>query len=96
MHQAAEPLAIPSATYDSLRATLVRTELVMLRILKFELRVPTPFDFLSGYMAEAMRDFNVDDDALDLRSQEHKEANRVVDIMSTGIARACSANAMAT
>ncbi|OJD35938.1 cyclin-l2 isoform 1 [Diplodia corticola] len=102
MHQAPDSAALecPSPAYDSLRSTLVRNELILLRILKFELRVSTPFDFLPGYLTEAMRDFGVNDggaDALvyfDDRSKEDKEADRIADLMETGIAKDCRAKAL--
>ncbi|GME49522.1 cyclin-l2 isoform 1 [Neofusicoccum parvum] len=68
---------------------------------RFELRVSTPFDFISGYMIGAMCDFGVGDssldaaDELDARSKEYKEGNRIIDVMETGIAKDCKTKAMA-
>lgn len=102
MHQGTSTttLECPSPTYDSLRSAFVRTELVLLRILKFELRISTPFDFLPGYLGEAMGDFGgydgcADADvAFDNRSKEKKEANRIADLMETGIAKDCKARTL--
>ncbi|KAL1629806.1 hypothetical protein SLS56_005202 [Neofusicoccum ribis] len=98
---ATTPLICPSPTYDALRSAFVRTELILLRILRFELRVSTPFDFISGYMIGVMCDFDVGDSSLDAadefdaRSKEYKEGNRIVDFMETGIAKDCKTKAMA-
>lgn len=98
---ATTPLICPSPTYDALRSAFVRTELILLRVLRFELRVSTPFDFISGYMIGAMCDFGVGDssldaaDELDARSKEYKEGNRIIDVMETGIAKDCKTKAMA-
>lgn len=43
----------PSALYDKLRASLVKAELLLLRILRFELRLATPYDYLD----DLLRDF---------------------------------------
>ncbi|KAL0258878.1 hypothetical protein SLS55_006382 [Diplodia seriata] len=89
---------------DILRFLVIRileqSELILLRVLKFELRVSTPFDFLSGYLGEAMRDFGVDDGNADAkgyfddRNKEKKEADRIADLMETGIAKDCKAKAL--
>ena len=39
-----------------LRATLVQAELILLRVLGFELRVSSPMDYLSKYLDRAMED----------------------------------------
>ena len=52
----AGPLKIPSEVYDVLRATLVQAELMLLRVLGFELRLPTPMEYLSRYLERAMQD----------------------------------------
>ncbi|KAF4313938.1 hypothetical protein GTA08_BOTSDO00512 [Botryosphaeria dothidea] len=96
----AAPLTFPSPTYDALRSGLVRTELILLRVLKFELRIPTPFDFLPGYISQVMRDFDIGDTSTDAahgfdrRSKEKKEAAKITDIMDTGIAKACKTKAL--
>ncbi|KAL1647374.1 hypothetical protein SLS58_002702 [Diplodia intermedia] len=89
-------LSVASKAKDAPR----RSELILLRVLKFELRVSTPFDFLSGYLGEAMRDFGVDDGSADAkgcfddRNKEKKEADRIADLMETGIAKDCKAKAL--
>ena len=51
-------LKIPSEAYDTLRATLVQAELALLRVLGFELRLPSPMDYLPRYLERAMEDVN--------------------------------------
>ena len=50
------PLKIPSETYDTLRATLVQAELMLLRVLGFELKLQSPMDYLPRYLERAMED----------------------------------------
>ena len=50
------PLRIPSEAYDSLRATVVQAELLVLRILGFELRLLSPFEYLSRYLVRIFGD----------------------------------------
>ena len=52
------PLKIPSEAYDMLRATLVQAELMLLRVLGFELKLPSPMDYLPKYLERAMEDFS--------------------------------------
>ncbi|KAL8827803.1 MAG: hypothetical protein Q9191_002960, partial [Dirinaria sp. TL-2023a] len=60
LHPPADPfqdtLKIPSETYDNLRATLVQAELILLRVLGFELRLPSPMEYLPRYLERAMED----------------------------------------
>ncbi|KAH7061226.1 hypothetical protein B0J12DRAFT_646994 [Macrophomina phaseolina] len=94
------PLTCSSPTYDALRSALVRTELVLLRVLRFELRISTPFDCLPGYLSGVMREFNAGDTSsdaardFDYRKKEQKEAERITDLMDTNIAKACKAKAL--
>ncbi|KAL8873204.1 MAG: hypothetical protein Q9174_001287 [Haloplaca sp. 1 TL-2023] len=53
----ANPLEpIPSPEYDNLRATVVAAELILLRVLGFETRIPSPMDYLQRYLERAMED----------------------------------------
>lgn len=83
------PLTVPSPTYDALRATLVQAELILLRVLGFDLRIPHPLDFLPRYLARAMEE--VADAAEDYEGwdREQREEYGVVGRMDTGVARAC-------
>jgi len=47
-------LTVPSTKYDVLRATLVQAELLLLRVLGFQLRIPQPLDYLPRYLQRAM------------------------------------------
>jgi len=58
----AAPLTIPSETYDTLRATLVQAELILLRVLGFELRLASPMDFLGRYLERAMEGVEAGED----------------------------------
>ncbi|MCJ1233562.1 hypothetical protein MMC14_001520 [Varicellaria rhodocarpa] len=90
----APPLKVPSTQYDCLRATLVRAELLLLRVLGFELRISTPLDFIERYTDRAMRDlreFAEDYDRWDLEErQEYGIANR----MEIGLGRAVKVKAL--
>lgn len=90
-----EPLVVPSATYDSLRATLVQAELMLLRILGFELRIPLPLDYLPRYLERAIGDVAGASENYDSWGKEEKEEYGVVkDAMDTSIGRACRTKAI--
>lgn len=91
----AEPLTVPSAIYDTLRTTLVQAELILLRVLGFELRIPLPLDFLPRYLERAMSDIvDVGEDYDSWGREEKEEYGVVKDAMETGIGRACRARAV--
>ncbi|KAJ6260193.1 Cyclin-T1-4 [Drechslerella dactyloides] len=50
----APALRVPSHKYDTLRATIVTAELHLLRILKFELRLPLPHDYIPRILDAAL------------------------------------------
>ncbi|KAI9839562.1 MAG: hypothetical protein M1819_002188 [Sarea resinae] len=90
-----QPLTFPSALYDSLRSSLVQAELILLRALKFELRIPLPLEFLPRYMDRTIGDVNAgrgdwrgteDYEAMD---KESREEYKIVDLMNTNIGNAC-------
>ena len=93
----AEILTIPSSHYDNLRATLVRAELIHLRVLKFELRLPSPFEYLPRYLERALDIPNIgleSEETLedyDSWGRERKEEDGVVDLMETRAGRAARA-----
>ena len=90
-----EPLMIPSERYDTLRATLVQAELILLRVLGFELRLPLPLDFLPRYLERAMNDVSDQGEDYDTWGIEEKEEYGVVKgVMETGIGKACRARAV--
>lgn len=93
----AEPLTLPSVLYDSLRATVVEAELILLRVLKFELRIPLPLEYLPRYLDRTIGEINAgsggwggteDYDGFD---KEHHDEYKIADLMETGIARAARA-----
>ncbi|KAI4258973.1 MAG: hypothetical protein LQ352_000969 [Teloschistes flavicans] len=67
------PLRIPSPEYDILRATLVQAELLLLRVLGFELRIPSPLDYLARYLERATEDVERAGDDFDAWGREQKE-----------------------
>lgn len=88
-----QPLVVPSTVYDSLRATLVQAELMLLRILGFELRIPLPLDYLPRYFERAMG--NVASENYDTWGNEEKEEYGIVkDAMDTSLGRACRVKAI--
>ncbi|KAL8968738.1 MAG: hypothetical protein Q9183_002323, partial [Haloplaca sp. 2 TL-2023] len=54
LHPRTPRLRIPSPEYDTLRATIVAAELVLLRILGFETRLSCPMDYLQRYLERVM------------------------------------------
>lgn len=86
---AAEPLSVPSALYDTLRATLVQAELILLRALGFELRLPLALDYLKRYMERALADFISASEDYERWGNEERDEYGVIGTMETGIARAC-------
>ncbi|KAL8920090.1 MAG: hypothetical protein Q9208_006443 [Pyrenodesmia sp. 3 TL-2023] len=66
-------LTVPSPKYDALRATVVQAELILLRILGFELRLSSPMDFLQRYLERAFEELDrvgEDYDAWDKEARE--------------------------
>ena len=90
-----QTLEVPSTMYDSLRATLVQAELMLLRILGFELRIPLPLDYLQRYLERVMGDLAGGSENYDSWGNEEKAEYGVVkDAMDSSIARACRAKAI--
>ena len=89
------PLVVPSTIYDSLRATLVQAELMLLRVLGFELRIPLPLDYLPRYVERAMGDVASASEDYNTWGKEEKEEYGVVkDFMDTSLGRACRTKAI--
>ncbi|KAH0565957.1 hypothetical protein GP486_000649 [Trichoglossum hirsutum] len=93
----AQPLTFPSELYDSLRATTVQAELILLRVLKFELRIALPFEFLPRYLDGTVGELNaggmgwVGTEDYDGMRKEQRDEYKVVRLMETGIGRGCRA-----
>ncbi|KAL8710306.1 MAG: hypothetical protein Q9220_005076 [cf. Caloplaca sp. 1 TL-2023] len=90
--QKAPALTIPSPTYNILRATLVQAELILLRILGFELRAPSPLDFLQRYLERALEDVSAGGgEDFDQWDREAKEEYGVVKggVMESRLGRLC-------
>jgi hypothetical protein len=75
----------------------VQAELILLRVLKFELRIPLPFEFLPRYLDRSIGELNAGGggwsgtEDYDGMRREQREEYKVVRLMETGIARACKA-----
>ena len=90
-----QPLVVPSTRYDTLRATLVQAELMLLRVLGFELRISLPLNYLPRYLERAMEDIADASEDYDSWEKEEKEEYGVVkDGMDTSIGRACRSMAV--
>ncbi|KAL7271628.1 hypothetical protein RUND412_005604 [Rhizina undulata] len=84
LHPLAPPLSFPSPLYDSLRSTLVAAELILLRVLKFELRVTLPYEFLPRLLEKVLTTRGIDYDSLSLAELEE---SRIVEVRDTSIGR---------
>ncbi|KAI5818197.1 hypothetical protein BZA77DRAFT_307586 [Pyronema omphalodes] len=85
MNPDAEPLTFPSALYDSLRGTLVAAEFLLLRVLRFDIRLPLPFDYLPRYLEKTLVLHGTDH--LDFAGHDEKEEISVVDVKFTALGR---------
>ncbi|KAL6717408.1 hypothetical protein ACLMJK_005323 [Lecanora helva] len=91
----AQPLTVPSELYDTLRATLVQAELILLRVLGFELRSPLPLDYVARYLERAISHLTNAEDEYDDWGKEAKEEYGVVkECVDTRLGRACRAQAV--
>lgn len=85
-----DQLTIPSKLYNDLRATLVQAELVLLRVLGFELRVPLPLDFLPRYLERSLEGVTgAGEDYSSWSREELDEYGVRSSLMDTDIGKAC-------
>ena len=83
-------LTVPSRLYDDLRATLVQAELVLLRVLGFELRLPLPLDYLARYLERALQPYSTAAEDYDSWSREERAEYGIVgNVMETSLGRKC-------
>ena len=83
-------LTVPSRLYDDLRATLVQAELVLLRVLGFELRLPLPLDYLARYLERALQNYSIAAEDYDSWSREERAEYGIVgNVMETSLGRRC-------
>ncbi|KAI9770754.1 MAG: Cyclin- protein fam58a [Geoglossum simile] len=91
----APSLTFPSELYDTLRATIVQAELMLLLVLKFELRIPLPFEFLPRYLDRTLGELNAGGagwggtEDYDGMGREKRAEHKVVGLMETRIGRGC-------
>ncbi|RPB13502.1 hypothetical protein P167DRAFT_486168 [Morchella conica CCBAS932] len=81
-HPTSAPLTFPSPLYDALRSTLVTAELLLLRVLRFELRLPLPYEYLPRLLERAL---TLSDPP---SAEEERLECRVVDLKDTALGRA--------
>ena len=67
------PVSIPSKQYDALRATIVQAEMLLLRLLAFELWIPTPLEFVPRFLSRAFREVQDVSEDFDRWGKEEKE-----------------------
>ncbi|KAI4186388.1 MAG: hypothetical protein LQ346_005688 [Caloplaca aetnensis] len=88
--QAFSSLTVPSPKYDALRATLVQAELILLRILGFQLRLPSPLEFLQRYLERATEDVDRAGEDYDAWDKEAREEYGVINgVTDTRMGQAC-------
>lgn len=74
--------------------TLVQAELLLLRVLGFELRLSLPLDFIDRYLERAMTDATAVAEDYDRWGREEREEYGVVEGTETGMGRACRSKAV--
>ncbi|KAA8901373.1 hypothetical protein FN846DRAFT_988137 [Sphaerosporella brunnea] len=80
------PLTFPSALYDALRGTVVTAELLLLRVLRFDIRLPLAYDYLPRMLEKVL---TLDGTAhIDYLPDDEREEIRVVDVKDTRIGAA--------
>ncbi|KAK6535471.1 hypothetical protein TWF694_001927 [Orbilia ellipsospora] len=87
LHPHQPPIPVPSHHYDTLRSTLVTAELHLLRILKFELRVPLPHNHIPKILDLSLSSIP-GEDYYDI-SSEKAEEDKIVRVMETYLGRQC-------
>ncbi|KAL8881061.1 MAG: hypothetical protein Q9198_001658 [Flavoplaca austrocitrina] len=88
-------LTIPSPLYDTLRATLVQADLILLRVLGFQLHIPSPLEYLQRYLERAMEDIENVGEGFDEWDREAKGEYGVLSgIMEGRVGRGCRAKAV--
>ena len=86
--------------YDALRATLVQGELVLLRVLKFELKVALALDYLPRYLQRVIGEVGhgagdwASLEEYDRLGRDDKAEYNVVSLTDTGLGTACKAKVM--
>ncbi|KAL8851704.1 MAG: hypothetical protein Q9221_003435 [Calogaya cf. arnoldii] len=90
-----QTLTIPSPTYDALRATLVQADLILLRVLGFQLHLPSPLEYLQRYLERAMEGVESVGEEFDEWDREAKDEYGILSgIMEGRVGRRCRAKAV--
>ncbi|KAI9841346.1 MAG: hypothetical protein M1838_003611 [Thelocarpon superellum] len=87
---AAPPLTLTSPLYAVLRATVVQAEMMLLRVLKFSIRMPIALHHLPRYLVRAIGDGDTVG-GYDGLSEDHKDEYKIGALMDTALARAVTA-----
>ena len=74
----------------------MRAELLLLRVLGFELRVPTPLEFIGRYTQRVMRDVRESADDYDRWELEERQEYGIAGRMEIGLGRAVKVKALQT
>ncbi|KAF3911362.1 Cyclin-T1-2 [Dactylellina cionopaga] len=88
LHPSSPPIRVPSHLYDTLRATIVTAELHLLRILKFELRVAIPHDYIPRMLDAALSIIPGED--YETLPTEKMEEDKVSKAADTFLGRQCA------
>lgn len=72
----------------------MQAELILLRVLGFELRLSLPLDFVERYLERALEDVTAVGEDYEEWGREGKEEYGVVGGMDTGVGRACRSKAI--
>ncbi|EPS44883.1 hypothetical protein H072_1120 [Dactylellina haptotyla CBS 200.50] len=87
LHPLSPPIRVPSHLYDTLRATIVTSELYLLRILKFELRIPLPHEYIPRVLDTALS--IIPGEELSSISTEKMEEDKISRVVDTYLGRQC-------
>lgn len=94
------PLTFPFTTYDLLRSAVVQAELMLLRVLEFKLRIPSPLEFLPHYLNRAVGEGNATSCGwdgtknYDGSTSEQKDDYEIVSLMETGVGKTAQLRAV--
>lgn len=72
----------------------MQAELLLLRVLGFELRLSLPLDFMDRYLERAMTDATAVAEDYDRWGREEREEYGVVNWMDTALGRTCRSEAV--
>lgn len=83
------PLTFPSHKYDAIRDTLVQGEIILLRVLQFQIRLLLPYDYLPKMLLKTLGTFDTAQDYNEYTRSECEE-HKVVKLKETGLGEAAA------